>query len=170
MGRPGQGLHGPLWKHAFTRTRPTKVRYAPVWKRKTLVIQLYCYPSKPTFISRLCGALNGQTSALVSSFCHALSDEALIVDVIVLLWRVWDRYNVDSDHKLSKEELLLMMEDLTEIKSGHRNVPSVIQSQQQSTCYKTCVSTPRNFNLITRLDGNISPECVNPVTLRREIW
>ncbi|KAG0590883.1 hypothetical protein M758_1G128000 [Ceratodon purpureus] len=40
------------------------------------------------------------------------------------LRRVWDRYNVDSDHKLSKDELLLMMEDLTEIKSGHRYVPS----------------------------------------------
>lgn len=38
---------------------------------------------------------------------------------------MWDRYNVDSDHKLSKDELLLMMEDLTEIKSGHRYVPSV---------------------------------------------
>lgn len=39
------------------------------------------------------------------------------------LRRIWDRYNIDTDAKLSRSELLLMMEDLTEIKSGHRNVP-----------------------------------------------
>ncbi|MCO5604279.1 hypothetical protein L7F22_058444 [Adiantum nelumboides] len=40
--------------------------------------------------------------------------------------RIWDRYNVDSDSRLSRSELMLMMEDLTEIKSGHRNVPEEI--------------------------------------------
>lgn len=39
------------------------------------------------------------------------------------LQRIWDRYNVDADSRLSRSELMLMMEDLTEIKSGHRNVP-----------------------------------------------
>ncbi|BBN13584.1 hypothetical protein MPTK1_6g04760 [Marchantia polymorpha subsp. ruderalis] len=38
------------------------------------------------------------------------------------LRRIWDRYNRDSDTKLNRKLLLLMMEDLNEIKSGHRNV------------------------------------------------
>ncbi|CAM6087558.1 unnamed protein product [Calypogeia fissa] len=42
------------------------------------------------------------------------------------LRRIWDRYNLDSDSTLSRDELLLMMQDLTEIKSGHRNVPKVL--------------------------------------------
>eukprot|EP00250_Pteridium_aquilinum_P010501 c19432_g1_i1 orf=673-2334(-) len=39
------------------------------------------------------------------------------------LRRIWDRYNVDADSRLSRSELMLMMEDLNEIKCGHRNVP-----------------------------------------------
>lgn len=39
------------------------------------------------------------------------------------LRRIWDRYNVDADAKLSRSELMIMMADLTEIKCGHRNVP-----------------------------------------------
>nr|XP_024371800.1 AFG1-like ATPase isoform X2 [Physcomitrium patens]PNR57593.1 hypothetical protein PHYPA_004587 [Physcomitrium patens] len=52
--------------------------------------------------------------------CHLESATLLEGD----LRRVWDRYNADSDSKLSKDELLSMMEDLTEIKSGHRHVSS----------------------------------------------
>ncbi|KAH7287072.1 hypothetical protein KP509_32G036200 [Ceratopteris richardii] len=40
--------------------------------------------------------------------------------------RIWDRYNVDADSRLSRSELKLMMEDLTEIKCGHRNVPQEV--------------------------------------------
>ena len=39
--------------------------------------------------------------------------------------RIWDRYNLDADAKLSRSELMMMMEDLMEIKCGHRNVPEV---------------------------------------------
>lgn len=42
------------------------------------------------------------------------------------LRRIWDRYNVDADSKLSRSELMLMIEDLTEIKCGHRNVPEEV--------------------------------------------
>ncbi|XP_024527350.1 AFG1-like ATPase isoform X2 [Selaginella moellendorffii] len=51
--------------------------------------------------------------------CHLQSTKLQEGD----LRRIWDRYNINKDTKLSRDELLLMMEDLTDIKCGHRNVP-----------------------------------------------
>ena len=37
--------------------------------------------------------------------------------------RVWDRYDADGSGDLDHEELRACMEDVTEMKVGHRNVP-----------------------------------------------
>ena len=42
--------------------------------------------------------------------------------------RVWDRYDADGSSDLDHAELRACMEDMTEIKMGHRNVPDTMVS------------------------------------------
>ena len=39
---------------------------------------------------------------------------------------VWDRYDVDGNGWLDREELRAILEDITELKMGHRNVDNAV--------------------------------------------